>query len=89
MQYNRIANSNREASRGPYDSASGCGDNWERDVGEVSHLNEINRNVVYAMSQINFEIFGKFSEYFVGTLIYRLQGGTIRVNSYIDVGCSR
>ena len=56
---------------------------------DMSRFDAINRNVVYAMPHVEFKIPGKFSQNFVGPLIYRLQGGTMRVHSYIDVGCSR
>ena len=47
------------------------------------------RSVVYALPHVKFKILEKFSEHFVGALIYRLQGGTMRAHSYIDVGRNR
>ena len=47
------------------------------------------RSGVYALPPVKFKILEKFSEHFAGTLIYRLQRGTMRAHSYIDVGRSR
>ena len=55
----------------------------------MSHFNAINKSIIYAMSQIELKILGKFSKHSVGSLIYRLQKGTIGVSLYIDVDCSR
>ena len=69
---------------GTYDSTSGCCNDWGRDTGDMSRFDAINRNVVYAMPHVGFKIPGKFGENFVGALIDRLQGRTMRVHSYIN-----